>query len=1410
MRIEIKFLNLVILYSFIILSLANFAYSSVIVTELSPPNQTAFRNLTSINLFCNATAIGENSTVFNVSLYHNLNGTWAQAYSNTTNISNLTTGSGGINVNLPLQFSNQSNGTFSWTCLAFDNSTSNALSSFGTNRTIQIYNNFSISIIGSKPNGEIFPFSNNIFIDFTVNGPTASQLSGRFYSCGLLTNITSAGFATPLQNNFLSQNVNADNGSEQGFFPGENQGRHPPLFINQINIGTTINATATVGYKINCTDPNNVTIISSLGIFTISPGNDNFFDPSNFNFSIGGELFQFSSGPPIRFGDDKADFGKIYPQGVNILGIAQKEGPFVVSILEIGGNKFDQSPGAPCLGSDSFSCINFKGTKNAPRCSKNSSDTVRTFYTLYIDIDGNRTNNCNVTSSEDLTNYSGFDLQLFVNLSGTTTGAQIRLCNATPTKPGGNNFDNSTNYNVSSISATVDADACGFGNVGVRWDISSVKSFLNVPSTVKVQRWFAKSGNLSNVSGSQDSMSTISFYTQGTSDFIPFDSSKCFSNNDFGVDSSSYSGSSTNKDKCNAFTSGHGFLNQSLLGEECFNGIDDDGDGLIDALDDDCSFRPDFKGTDNSAPSVVSSKSDSFDQAASISWTTNEPSKGTVIFYGTNETGKNAFKSGSGSCNSAVNKTILDDPVPGQAFDDFKPFHSVRLDSTLTSLGISLSPNTTYYYKTNSTDKSNNTAISNCLNFKTKIDGIKSNGSQNVYFPFSDFGSLGAQFKLDTGRGFSNFDPTSPVSVSGGSGYNLKFAPPDNKFGFIFKGIDLSGNVSVNFSNSFKVNKSSSSPFVGMNHDTWLSLVQNLKVSTVDITVPSTGDKLFKCSDDGVSNCTDVTSLASIVGSTSSSTTWSVGTNIGFSALSMVNSTYSMVSDQTEYACFPSCSFIINYTNNNSDLANGSLYEVRVFNNTGNTQISIDTIRVLNISNLSFVNITGNVLVNLSINTSARPLQFNITVTMSAYTESRINITVEINGTRRTAFMPYVRSINLSAQPNNQNVIANNLSLDFQTTIFSDFDTNQSCNLNINSSQGVNVTNFRGINGTSSLLALGVQTIADGTYNWNVSCLNSANETAFSGETRTIILDSPPLITSISISATGAATKTNSITIQTNENATCKFAESDGDYNSTALSPMTANAQGRGHSTSVSYTSTASGTYYFRCNESNNNFMKYSNSTAFSVTTESSSSSSSSSSSGGGSSGGATTATLEASTGKQWDKLDAGTTAVVTVNNENIGVTGIIVDVKNSITSPSINVGKYTSNPLSTSAASKVYQYLSIEKLNIGDSDLSKVTINFKVPKSWLTSNAVADSDIVLWRYTGGNWNKLETKLVNSDGSSANYEAVTPGFSTFAIGNKESGTSAFAIIDMIRNFYAGTSNLAAFDVIDRIRTFYGG
>ena len=90
-----------------------------------------------------------------------------------------------------------------------------------------------------------------------------------------------------------------------------------------------------------------------------------------------------------------------------------------------------------------------------------------------------------------------------------------------------------------------------------------------------------------------------------------------------------------------------------------------------------------------------------------------------------------------------------------------------------------------------------------------------------------------------------------------------------------------------------------------------------------------------------------------------------------------------------------------------------------------------------------------------------------------------------------------------------------------------------------------------------------------------------------------------------------------------------------------------------------------------------------------------------------------------------------------------------------------------------------------------------------------LTINALTSADIRLYRYNNG-WNRLVTKVTGTDNTYVNFDADIPGFSSFAIGSSSGGGDAFAIIDAIRGFYAGTSSLAAFDIIDLIRAFYGG
>jgi len=157
---------------------------------------------------------------------------------------------------------------------------------------------------------------------------------------------------------------------------------------------------------------------------------------------------------------------------------------------------------------------------------------------------------------------------------------------------------------------------------------------------------------------------------------------------------------------------------------------------------------------------------------------------------------------------------------------------------------------------------------------------------------------------------------------------------------------------------------------------------------------------------------------------------------------------------------------------------------------------------------------------------------------------------------------------------------------------------------------------------------------------------------------------------------------------------------------------------------------------------------------------------------GGSSGGGGAVAPSNeaASASRKWDVLATGSSAVLAVNNENIAVTGVVVDVKNAVSNAELKVASLNSNPLSTAAAAKVYQYLQITRSNIADTDASKIAISFRVPKSWLIFNKIAN--VSLYRHNGSSWSELPTVIKYSDVNNMFYEATTSRFSVFAIGIK--------------------------------------
>ena len=160
--------------------------------------------------------------------------------------------------------------------------------------------------------------------------------------------------------------------------------------------------------------------------------------------------------------------------------------------------------------------------------------------------------------------------------------------------------------------------------------------------------------------------------------------------------------------------------------------------------------------------------------------------------------------------------------------------------------------------------------------------------------------------------------------------------------------------------------------------------------------------------------------------------------------------------------------------------------------------------------------------------------------------------------------------------------------------------------------------------------------------------------------------------------------------------------------------------------------------------------------------------------------------------------------AVLTINKADIAVTGVSIEVKNAVANTEIKVASLASNPIAAAAAAKVYQYLQLTKSNIADADASKITINFKVPKSWLTANNIDKNTIALNRYDSA-WAKLPTTIRSEDSTYVYFTATSPGFSTFAITGSK-GASFFDVINKIDAYYKGTATF--FDVIGVIDLYY--
>jgi PGF-pre-PGF domain-containing protein len=155
---------------------------------------------------------------------------------------------------------------------------------------------------------------------------------------------------------------------------------------------------------------------------------------------------------------------------------------------------------------------------------------------------------------------------------------------------------------------------------------------------------------------------------------------------------------------------------------------------------------------------------------------------------------------------------------------------------------------------------------------------------------------------------------------------------------------------------------------------------------------------------------------------------------------------------------------------------------------------------------------------------------------------------------------------------------------------------------------------------------------------------------------------------------------------------------------------------------------------------------------------------------GGGSTGGTTTPSISTPitniVSVHYETADSGSTISIETGREDFAIINASFNVMEKINDIDLSIKKVDDISEVSEQLSSCYGYYELERINI-DGTLN-TTINFKVNKSWIESNGYDANKVSLNRYHD-RWVKLPTNLTGENSANYYYQAITPGFSLFAI-----------------------------------------
>ncbi|MBC8500564.1 MAG: PGF-pre-PGF domain-containing protein [DPANN group archaeon] len=517
---------------------------------------------------------------------------------------------------------------------------------------------------------------------------------------------------------------------------------------------------------------------------------------------------------------------------------------------------------------------------------------MTTKYYWYFDTDGNQSGGCNATDNSSLV---GFDLKF--KYEALKQGDELVETKVSYKCLSGQ-------WSPSKIKVSAWADKMCYMVIGGVISISKEDltklSVLGIYDETADMRIYATTANDSGSDSSVfDAIGPV-WYSHGAADFR-FEDCEGF------VDMDGDGLEPSDDPDCVDFLK-YGFIDIEK-GWQCDDNIDNDGNNLVDCNDPGCMYDTFYctasdYANDVSAPTITWLEVEEFSNGAFIGVDTDEPTNGTLLFYHTDPYCANI---------SALNSSTILDWKLENAFDldDFDLWHDFPVDQFIfdeKNISTNFITNTTYHYKLRLCDKSDNCALSACLNFTTSTevseyvvgfdlpppadDVTEHLGNVFVHFDWEGTGDFNDT--IDSGSGFM-------INDTQGRDVDLRFNNPNStdKWGIDFIGVDFVKAQSLNITDAFIVNETAGGQtMVGMDSDKWSEIAQKLGVDQVKIEIPDGGNSenssLMHCPDNATSlsdpACVEI-SLSDVNCTFNTTTTicW-IPSSIGFSLFGIVTS----------------------------------------------------------------------------------------------------------------------------------------------------------------------------------------------------------------------------------------------------------------------------------------------------------------------------------------------------------------------------------------------------------------------------------------------------------------------------------------------------------------------------------------